>query len=38
VDIDLAGGNDVVGVPLHPVPASVLTTGRGGERVRLRCQ
>jgi hypothetical protein len=38
VDIDLAGGNDAVGVPLHPVPASVLTTGRGGERVRLRCQ
>jgi hypothetical protein len=38
VDIDLAGGNDAVGVPLHPVPASVLTTGRGGERVRLRGQ
>ena len=37
VDIDVARGNDAVGVSLRPLPASVLTARRGGEHARDRC-
>ena len=37
LDLDIASGDDAVGVPLHPIPSSVLDAGRGGEHARSRC-